>query len=326
MSANPPASSSRYALGIDIGGTKLAVGVATPDGQLLLTDRIPTLAHEGPDAVINRLIDLCKKTVAKSQIPWDQFVVGVACVGPLDADRGLIQNPANLPGWHDIPLIARLQEAFHAPTFLENDANAAALGEFLFGAGRGTRNMVYLTISTGIGGGAILDGKLYRGENGNAAEIGHTTVLYNGRLCNCGNLGCLEAYCSGTHIAARAREAIQAGASSLILQLAGSPDKITTRHILEALKQSDSFAQSFWAETMSILGAGLCNVIHNFNPRRIVLGGGVTHAGDLLFIPVRRETYRRAMKPLADVCDIVPATLGDDVGIYGALAVALQRV
>lgn len=319
-------SQQGFVLGIDIGGTKLAAGVVTLDGEQISQDRVPTLAHEGPDKVIDRLIDLCRRTVANSGVAWDQILAaGVGCGGPLDPHTGVIKEPPNLPGWIDIPLVQRLHDALGLPVYLDNDANAAALGEHQFGAGRGVENMVYLTISTGVGGGIIIGGRLYQGENGNAGEIGHMSVSYNGRPCNCGSRGCVEAYASGTNIAARAREAVLAGEPSLLTQIAGSPERINGEAIDAALKAGDALTVRIWDETMEILGAGIANVINIFNPRRVVLGGGITNFGSTLFDPIRRIAMSRAMGPLTEVVEIVPAQLGGQVGVLGAAAVALER-
>ncbi|HWI65965.1 MAG TPA: ROK family protein [Symbiobacteriaceae bacterium] len=320
-------SQRHYVLGIDIGGTKLAAGVVALDGEQVSQDRVPTLVHEGPDKVIERLIDLCRTTVANSGVPWNQILAGgVGCGGPLDPHTGVIMEPPNLPGWIDVPLVARLQSALGIPVYLDNDANAAALGEHRFGAGRGVDNMVYLTISTGVGGGIIIGGRLYQGENGNAGEIGHMSVAYDGRPCNCGSRGCLEAYASGTNIAARARDAVLAGEPSLLVEIAGGAEAITGETMEAALRAGDPLAVRIWDETMEILGAGIANVVNIFNPRRVVLGGGITNFGSLLFDPIRRIALSRAMGPLTEVVSIVPAELGGQVGVLGAAAVALERL
>lgn len=314
----------RYILGLDIGGTKLAAGIVTLDGLQIAQDRVPTQASEGPDAVINRLIDLSWRVVQQAGLQWQEVLAaGVGCGGPLDPHKGIIMEPPNLPGWVEVPLVRRLQEALGIPVYLDNDANAAALGEHRFGAGRGVANLVYLTISTGIGGGIVINNRLYLGQNGNAGEIGHMSVIYNGRECNCGSRGCLEAYCSGTSIAARAREAVLAGEPSV---LSGDLEAITGETVEAALRQGDPLARRIWQETVEILGAGLANVINIFNPQLVVLGGGITNFGELLFQPVRQVALERAMRPLAEVVDIVPARLGGQVGVLGAAAVALERL
>jgi glucokinase len=313
----------KHVLGIDIGGTKLAVGIADASGQLLSAERIPTNTSEGPDRVLARLAEVCHRTIAKAGV--EVAAAGVGCVGPLDQKTGYVINPVNLQGWKEVPLVDTLRDALQIPVFLDNDANAAALGEHRFGAGRGVANMVYLTISTGIGGGIIIDNRLYQGENGNAGELGHMSVNFSGRPCGCGNIGCIEAYASGTAIAARTREAVRAlgdpAAASVLLSLAGSVDQITGVTVVEAVRRRDPLACRIWDETIVALGSCMVSVIHIFNPRRIVLGGGVSNAGDLLFEPLRKQTKKHAMPMLHDICDIVPAQLGDQVGVLGAVAV-----
>ena len=314
-----------HVLGIDIGGTKLAVGVSTADGTLLAAERIPTNAADGPDRVLARLAEVCRNTIEKAAVKVT--AAGVGCVGPLDQKTGYVINPVNLHGWKRVPLVDTLRDALQIPVFLDNDANAAALGEHRFGAGRGVANMVYLTISTGIGGGIIVNDRLYQGENGNAGELGHMSVNFAGRPCGCGNLGCIEAYASGTAIAARTREAVRAATpadAQTLLSLAGSVDQITGVTVVEAVRRADPLARKIWDETIVALGSCMVSVIHIFNPRRIVIGGGISNAGDLLFPPLRVQTKKHSMPMLHDICDIVPAQLGDHVGVLGAVAVGLD--
>ena len=312
-------------LGIDIGGTKLAVGVATPDGRLLSDRTQPSDAADGPDPMIARVVAMARAVVADAGLALGQIAaVGIGCGGPLDPWRGVILNALNNPGWIDVPLVARIEAELGRPAHLDNDANAAALGEHRFGAGRGTADMVYLTISTGVGGGLILDRRLYHGTNGNAGELGHISVqVHGGRPCHCGSIGCIEAYCSGTNIAARFREALATGATTAIDR---DPAAITAEDVASAVRDGDPLASSIWAETMELLGGGIVSIVHAFNPELVVLGGGVTRAGDLLFEPVRRVVHERAMPWLAEPVRIVPAELGDMTGVLGAVAVALERI
>lgn len=312
-----------HVIGIDIGGTKLAAGVADPTGRLLASGRVPTEAERGMRSALDRLVDLCKQTIAEAGVPV--LAAGVGSVGPLEQKTGRIVSPVNMPGWGVVPLVETLQEHLDIPVYLDNDANAAALGEYRFGAGRGVEDMVYLTISTGIGGGAILDGQLYQGASGNAAELGHVSIDYRGRKCGCGNYGCIEQYASGTAIARRAREALIAAgataATSPLIARAGSIEDVTTLTLVEGVRERDPLSLQVWDETVLMLGAFMASVIHTFNPRRIVLGGGVTNAGDLLFVPLREQTRRRTIPQMMDLVDIVPAQLGDNVGVLGAVAV-----
>lgn len=316
-------------LGLDIGGTKLAVGLAEPNGTIRAEAREPSRAAEGPDGMISRVIEMARRVVGDGGLDLEQVVaIGIGCGGPLDPDRGVVLDALNNPGWIDVPLVQRVQGALGRPAYLDNDANAAALGEHRFGAGRGIDNMVYLTISTGVGGGVILDGQLRHGADGNAGELGHLSVCYKGRHCRCGGIGCLEAYASGTNIALRALEAIHAGACSTELARLAAEDEasVTAEAVVDAVRHGDPLARAVWDETMVLLGAGVASIINAFNPQRIVLGGGVTKAGELLFEPVRRIALQRAMRPLAEVVEIIPAELGDRTGILGAVAVALARL
>jgi glucokinase len=314
-------------LGLDIGGTKLAAGVVSADGKVVSWERAPSVAAEGPERVIARLVDLGRLSVRRAGLRMEDIGgVGVACGGPLDPETGVIINALNNPGWVNVPLKSMLEAALGRPAYVENDANAAALGEHRYGAGRGTDNLVYITVSTGIGGGLILDGELFRGENGNAGEIGHLQVAYQGRACHCGGQGCVEAYASGTNIAQRAREALVSEEPSVLLELAGTPDRITAEAVADAARRGDPVAARIWDETIEVLAAGVASTVNAFNPRLVVIGGGVTGAGDLLFEPLRRRAIARAMPPLAAVVRIVPAELGERTGVIGAAAVALTRV
>jgi glucokinase len=317
-----------HVIGIDVGGTKLAVGVADNSGHLLASGRIPTDPAGGSKSALERLVKLCKQTISESAVPV--LAAGVGSVGPLDQKTGRILSPVNMPGWGVVPLVETLSDSLGIPVYLDNDANAAALGEYRFGAGRGVEDMVYLTISTGIGGGAILDGKVYQGASGNAAELGHVSIDYNGRPCGCGNMGCIEQYASGTAIARRTREALTAAGAtaktSPLIASAGSIEAVNTLTLLEGVRNDDPLSVKVWDETVLLLGAFMASVIHTFNPRRIVLGGGVTNAGDLLFVPLREQTRRRAIPQMMDIVDIVPAQLGDQVGVLGAVAVGQDGI
>jgi glucokinase len=298
-------------LAIDIGGTKLAAAVVREDGVVVTRGRVPTQPEKGPAAALERLLGLCRQLIGEAGLTVDALDgVGVASAGPLDARRGVLLSPPNLVGWSEFPLVFTLEEGLGRSVRFENDASAAALAEHRFGAGRGLDHLVYFTLSTGIGGGVILDGRLYRGATGNAAELGHLQLSYDGWPCPCGGRGCLEAFASGSAIARRARE--KTGRSTL-----------TTPDVVEAVRAKEPWAVALWDETMEVLGAGIASTINAFNPQRIILGGGVTAAGELLFEPLRRIARGRAMPALAKGVDVMPAQLGDDVGVLGAAASAL---
>ncbi len=241
--------------------------------------------------------------------------------GAVDRATGRVLESPNL-GWRDYPLRDRIQELSDWPVVVENDANCAAYGEYWVGAGRDARSLVGVIIGTGIGGGIILDGRLVHGASDAAGELGHTTVNFAGRRCACGNYGCLEAYASGPNIAARAREGLEAGADSLLSRLVdGNWDRITAATVYEAVVEGDEYATEVMTETARILGAGIASIINILNPEAVVIMGGVTRAGDVLFQPLRAEIRRRTFKVSADACRILPAALPETAGVVGAAGV-----
>lgn len=317
---------AEFVLGIDIGGTKIAIGLVDANGNQVAGDRMPTQADAPPAATVQRMLNLCEELMQRAAVEKEAVrAVGIAFAGPMDAKEGRITTPPNLPKWHGFPLVAVVEEALRIPTYIENDANAAALGEARFGAGVGVENMVYMTVSTGVGGGAVVDGRLLHGETGSACELGHIKIVYEGRECGCGTRGCLEAYASGTALAKRAQEAVHSGEESIMVDMAGGVEQITAKTVVQAMEDGDSLATRLWNETMGYLSAGVASVVNTFNPRLVVLGGGLTHAGERLFGPVRDGVQRLAMAPLAQVVEIVPSKLGDAVGVIGAAAVAFDR-
>jgi len=229
-------------------------------------------------------------------------------------------------GWVDLPLRQIIHDRLGLTAALDNDANCAVLGEWWVGAARGCRNAIGLTIGTGIGGGIILDGRLYHGSSDVAGEIGHTTIDTEGRRCKCGNYGCLEAYASGPNIALRAVESIEAGVeSSLATLVDGDLTKVTAQTVYEAAQAGDELALEVVTDTARFLGAGIANLLNIFNPEVVVICGGVTLAGDHLFVPLRREVARRAFKPAVNACRIVPCELTGTAGVYGAAKVFLDQ-
>lgn len=310
------------ALGLDIGGTKLAVGVVTADGSTSGVLVEPTRRDEGPGIVLERLFAMGERSIRASGI-GSVSAVGIACGGPLDATAGVLSAPLHLPGWIDIPITELAVARFGVPAYLENDATAAAFGEFRYGAGRDVDSLIYLTVSTGIGGGAILGGRLHRGAAGNGGEFGHVLVRSGGRECLCGRRGCLEVYASGTSIAARAREAVaERGAGS---SLAGLPE-IRAEHVVAAAAEGDGLASDLWDETTELLASAITDLVNVLEPELVVLGGGVTRSGSALLDPVRAAVRRDAMPPAAAAARVVLAGLADEVGIVGAAAVALDAL
>lgn len=318
----------RYILGIDIGGTNLVVGAVTEDGtevRSLATE--PTGVPDGPDMVIQRIIQMAEKAIARTKADdryADILGVGVGAPGPLDRKNGVVILTPNLR-WTNMPLRDRIGNALQLPAALDNDANCAMLGEHWVGAAKGARHAVTFTIGTGIGGGIVVDGKLVHGASDVAGEIGHITIDVNGRRCGCGNDGCLEAYASGPAIARRAMEAIEAGAQSDMAARAGDVAKITAQTVFEAAAAGDALADELVRDTARYLGVGIANMLNIINPEVVVVCGGVTRAGDHLFKPLRREVSRRAFKPAVDACRIVPGALEGTAGVVGAAKAWLDQ-
>lgn len=314
----------RPVLAFDIGGTKIAAGVVDAAGEVWSFAVEPTHAERGPEDGVERLFDLGRRVVRESRAAWEEIgAVGIGCGGPLDAGRGVLVAPPHLPGWNDVPMTELAEEAFARPAVLENDATAAAAGEHRYGAGVGTRHLVYLTISTGVGGGAVVDGRLYRGAMGNGAELGHVAVDCDGRPCpGCGRRGCLEAYVSGTSIAARAREALEEGdRTSALAELT----ELTAADVAAAARAGDAVAQVVWDETTSMLACGVVSIVNVFEPEVVVLGGGVSQEGEQLLAPVRESVRATAISPAGRAARIVQSPLGERVGVVGAAAVAYER-
>ena len=316
----------RYIIGVDLGGTNIVAGAMPFDGTAELAMRsLPTRSEEGAESVLARIAemveDVIRQTASETGARREDFLgVGIGSPGPLDRARGVVIFTPNL-GWRNLPLRDEISRRVGLPATLDNDANCATLGEWWCGAAKGHRNVVGLTIGTGIGGGLIMDGRLYHGSSDAAGEIGHTTIDANGRLCKCGNYGCLEAYASGTAIARRAAEALAVDGNSQILRLVnGDMSRITAQTVYEAAKQDDSLALEIVRDTARFLGIGISNLLNVFNPDMVVIAGGVTQAGDALFEPLRAEVKRRAFRPAVDACEIVPGALPLSAGVVGAVA------
>ncbi|MCX5760036.1 MAG: ROK family protein [Gemmatimonadetes bacterium] len=323
--------SSTYVIGVDIGGTNLVVGAMPADGSREIgVHTLPTLAKLGADGVIDRICAMIETTIAttirETGATRAQFAgVGIGSPGPLDREKGLVIITPNL-GWTNFPLRDRVSDQVGLAASLDNDANCATLAEWWLGAAKGGRNVVGFTLGTGIGGGLILDGKLYHGASDVAGEIGHMTIDSTGRRCGCGNYGCLEAYASGPAIAERAREALAGGEPSLLNELCGGDlTKLTAAIVYRASKDGDALASEVVRETARFLGTGVANMLNVFNPDVVVLAGGVAQAGDSLFVPLRAEVKKRAFKPAVDACRIVPGALGGSAGMVGAVAAFLAE-
>ncbi len=311
--------------GIDIGGTKIAVALADTSGQRLSLFRFPTQVELGPHRILDNAITEIKRMVEEAS--GHLIAVGVGCGGPLDRGRGLILSPPNLPGWDEFPIVGILKEQFkEVPVLLDNDANAAALGEYKYGAGRGFKNIVYITISTGIGGGIIIGGEIVHGVGDGAGEVGHITVREDDPVCGCGARGCMEAICSGTSIARRAREKLSSGRQSLMAEMVANTYDVTAHTVVEAARKGDALACEIWDETIHYLAIGINNIIATLAPEAVILGGGVATTGEQLLKPLREQIQGRVKILPVEKINILQAALGGDSGIYGALILGRQAI
>lgn len=318
-----------YYIGVDIGGTNIRAARFAHESQMPEPKtKIPTHADLGMEGVLDR-IEMAIREVAGDDLAT-VAAVGMAAPGPIDPYSGLLLKAANMPGWIDVPLRRLIEERIGRPTFLGNDANLAALGEWKFGAGQGHADVLYMTISTGIGGGVISGGKLVLGARGLAGEIGHMLAVPNGPLCGCGQRGHLEAVASGTALGRTARERLAAGDGdgSRILDLAGGElEDVSGAVVGAAALAGDPFAIELVVAAGTLIGRTLASLLHAFNPGIVICGGGVSLLGDILLDPMRAAVRQHAMDDeFWRNCPIVLATLGDDGGLVGAAALAMESV
>jgi glucokinase len=311
--------------GVDIGGTKTAVVLSSSPPAILKRIEFPTLPAEGPDPCIQKIVAALRSLLSeRNMTPAQLGAIGVSCGGPLDPVTGVIQSPPNLWTWDNVPIRSILEKEFGVECLLENDANAGALAEYWFGAGRGAQSIVFITMGTGFGSGLILDGRLYRGVSNLAGEIGHVRLTETGPRAF-GKTGCAEAWASGAGMANAGREAVRSatvnGESTMLANL----DTLTAREIWQAARQNDAVAQRIVRSTGERLGEACAIFADLINPDRIIVGGLALRMGDALLEPARLVMQREALPGAAAVCTIVPAALGERIGDVAALCVALDR-
>lgn len=307
-------------IAVDLGGTNIKAGLVDRNGDILKQAGVPTMAHEGPERVVDRIADLARDLRGKDT----EGLVGIAvgAPGPLHPTSGLIYTTPNMPGWENFQLRDALRKRLDMRVEVENDANCAALGESWKGAGREARTMILLTLGTGIGGGILIDGRPINGSQMAAGEVGHTVINFNGPKCNCGNHGCLEAYCGTPGIVSRAWEHLEKPGTVSVLRDWAGDDRfnLTPEMISKAAAKGDGVALFVLRETGKLLGVGIVTLVNLFAPDIVVLGGGVAAAGEVLFSAVREEVRRRALPPANEQVKIVAAALGNNAGIVGAAA------
>jgi len=310
---------------VDLGGTQARAALCDADGRILKRFAQSANALGGVEAVYQSVVDSIRHVANDfSQVRG----IGLGAPGPLDPWKGIILEAPNLAGMSNFPMKARLEKDFAVPAFIGNDANLAALGEHRFGAGRGVAHMIYITISTGIGGGIISGDKLFLGWRGFAGEVGHQTIDANGPVCNCGNIGCLEVLAAGPAIERSARDALRAGRQSKMTALVGGQiDQVTGAIISQAAREGDVLANEIYERAAFYIGLGLVGLLHNFDTQLFVIGGGVAiHAWDLIYPKMAETLAKHAFPSMIKGVRIVPAQLGDDVVLLGAAALVNEQM
>lgn len=312
------------ALGVDLGGTKTLTAVVDADGNIISEVLKPTPAALGKDAVVQVIMESLQDALDQAdQKMEDITAIGVGAPGPSNPQLGILHTSPNLPGWRDVPIRDIVAKASGRDTFLINDANAAALAEYHFGAGRDTCCFIYVTVSTGIGGGIVLGGEIYTGARGLAAEIGHITIDDHGPPCNCGNSGCWESLASGTALANRARHRLMKDKQSAIAD--GRTESITAEHVFKAAEAGDALALELIEITAYYLGTGFASLINIFNPDVIAIGGGMSRMGRMLLEPAYITAQKRSFAKAYETVRFTLAQLGQNSGVLGAAVYALRQ-
>lgn len=315
----------KYSIGIDLGGTDIKAGLLAADGKLSCRIIVPTRVDEGAKAIAARIAQTIYQVIEAAEKGEKKEIIGIGLGAPglIIADSGIIHFSPNFPGWSDIPLLdyvnAELDD-LDLPLYIDNDVNVMVLGELHHGAGIGYENVVALTLGTGVGGGVVIDRKVYHGSWNTAGELGHTVVQPNGRKCGCGNHGCLEAYAGARHIVERTQQQIADGRKTCL-----DPEVLTPKQIAEAATSGDKLALDIFLETGKYIGIALTSIAHILNPQIAIIGGGIAAAGEnLLFQHIREEFKKRAMD-IPGGMQIVPAKLGNDAGLVGAAMLAYNN-
>lgn len=307
----------KYVVGVDLGGTKIYTALVDLEGNIVKEVTLKTEANKGENLVLEKLLKSIDDVLEGTDIN-EVRAIGIGSPGPLDVEKGLIVYSSNLP-FRNFNIVKPIKDRYKINTYLDNDANVATLSEFMFGAGKGSKNMIFVTVSTGIGGGAIINGSLFRGSTSNALEIGHTTVMKGGPRCGCGNTGCAEALASGTAIMKRAKEAVDSKVETSLKNY----DDITAREVFLEAEKGDKVSKDILDDSLSYLGITIANLANTFDPDKIVIGGGVSEAGRIVFDKIEEEMERRCIKTIYNNCKVEKALLGGKAGVLGAAALAI---
>ena len=308
---------SKLFIGVDLGGTKIYTALSDENGNIIKEIIKPTEASKGYEQIVEKIKESIR--YVSSDIENNKIIsIGIGSPGPLDVSNGLIVNPPNLP-FNNFNIVDCLKDEFKLPVFLDNDANAATLAEYKFGAGVGTTNMIFITASTGVGAGAVLNKNIYRGSTSNALELGHTTVDYSGNKCGCGNMGCVEAMSSGTAIKNQAEELLKLDVETSLRKY----DLVTAKEVFIESSNGDKLASEVLRKSLGYLGVAVSNAANIFDPDMIVVGGGVSDGGHIVFDIINEEMKTRCLSPILKHCIVKKAQLGGKAGVLGAVALAM---
>jgi len=309
-------------VGLDVGGTTMKAGVVDDEGQVYAAVNMPTEAHRGQEFGLNRMADTIVNAVVAARIDLDHIAaIGVATPGTMDLRAGVILDPPNLRPWQNVPVRKYIGDRFQKPTAFQNDANAAAMGEFWIGAGRGSHSMVLFTLGTGVGGGIVIGDLILEGEHSHGAELGHMKIeITNPRQCGCGRWGCLEAYASATAVVKRTLEHLEKESLSSLASYVSRPSELTARDIFNAADKGDAVADKIVEETAYYLAVGTTNMLHSIDPDMVVFGGGMTAAGTGFLRRIHNHVKHLAFPVPGEKCELRLAKLGSDAGCTGAAA------
>jgi len=317
-------------IGVDLGGTNIISLLVNRKGEIISKDKRKTLAKDGKEKTISQLVNSVKSVIKEGEkrgIAFESILgLGIGAPGPLNIRKGVVSLAPHLPDWRNVHLTEILRDKLKLSVFLENDANAAALGEWWKGVGKNINNLVLLTLGTGIGGGITINGEVFHGFSDTAGEIGHMIIHEGGLPCSCGRRGCLEAYASATGVVRRTIAALKEGRKSILIdRVSGDLEKINCELVYQAAKEKDTLSQWIIEETARYLGIGIANIVNILNPEMIILSGGMSQAGDLLLKPVRKYAKRYTLEPAIERVKIVQGSLLEDAGAIGAAITVLKR-
>ena len=316
----------KYNIGVDIGGTNVKIALIDSNGAIAYSNSVPTRAEMGYEYTIQNIITTIKDSLKESKNDISDIGgIGFGLPGQIDSQNGIVRLLPNIPGWVEVPLAKIISQEFNVPVKLDNDVRVATLGELNFGAGKGCQNLICLTVGTGVGSGIVLNGQLVRGASMTAGEIGHVIVENNhGEICGCGATGCLEAYASGPSVVKLAKDYIAGGKSTKYKEIAAG-NEITPYIVYEAAKQGDAVAKRIFTIVGEYLGVALVSVVNLLNPEKIIVGGGVGQAGDLILDPIREAIKKRCIPTSAAAVQVVSAQLGESAGVVGASILVNQK-